>query len=121
MTADATRAVASHDAARAAAVIAERTGVDRHDVAVVLGSGWGPAADALGNPTAQIPMADVPGFLPPGADGHRGQLLSVPLRHHRVLVLVGRIHAYEGHELAAVVHPVRTACAAGAARASARA
>ena len=90
MTADATRAVAGHDAARAAAVIAERTGVDRHDVAVVLGSGWGPAADALGNPTAQIPMADVPGFLPPGADGHRGQLLSVPLRHHRVLVLVGR-------------------------------
>ena len=114
MIGDPARAAASHDAARAAAVIAERTGVERHDVAVVLGSGWGPAAHAVGNPTAQLPMADVPGFLPPGADGHRGQLLSVPLRHHRVLVLVGRIHAYEGHTLAAVVHPVRTACAAGA-------
>jgi purine-nucleoside phosphorylase len=33
---------------------------------------------------------------------------------HRVLVFVGRIHAYEGHELRHVVHPVRTACAAGA-------
>ena len=72
MIGDPARATASHDAARAAAVIAERTGVDRHDVAVVLGSGWGPAAHALGNPTAQLPMADVPGFLPPGADGHRG-------------------------------------------------
>jgi purine-nucleoside phosphorylase len=30
-----------------------------------------------------------------------------------VLVLLGRIHAYEGHELADVVHPVRAACAAG--------
>ena len=30
-----------------------------------------------------------------------------------MLVLVGRIHAYEGHDLRHVVHPVRTACAAG--------
>jgi purine-nucleoside phosphorylase len=29
-------------------------------------------------------------------------------------VFVGRIHAYEGHELRHVVHPVRAACAAGA-------
>jgi purine-nucleoside phosphorylase len=31
-----------------------------------------------------------------------------------VLVLLGRVHAYEGHDLRHVVHPVRTACAAGA-------
>ena len=31
-----------------------------------------------------------------------------------MLVLLGRIHAYEGHDLRAVVHPVRTARAAGA-------
>src|SRR3954447_24271204 len=36
-------------AARAAAAeLARRTGVERHDVAVVLGSGWAPGADALG-------------------------------------------------------------------------
>jgi purine-nucleoside phosphorylase len=104
----------SPDAARAATVIADRTGVARHDVAVVLGSGWAPAAEALGTPTAQIPMAELPGFLAPSADGHRGQLLSVPVSGHRVLVLVGRIHAYEGHDLQQVVHGVRTACAAGA-------
>ena len=40
-------------AAAAAAAIAERTGVDRHDVAVVLGSGWRPAADVIGTPEAR--------------------------------------------------------------------
>jgi len=104
----------SPDAERAAAVVAERTGVDRHDIAVVLGSGWGPAAAALGTPTAAIPMTELPGFVAPSADGHGGQLLSVPVGSHQVLVMVGRIHAYEGHDLSLVVHPVRTACAAGA-------
>lgn len=103
----------SPDAARAAAALAERTGVDHHDVAVVLGSGWGPAADALGTPTAEIPMAELPGFLPPSADGHRGQVRSLMVGRKRVLVFVGRIHAYEGHDLNLVAHPVRTACAAG--------
>ena len=104
----------SPDAEHAAAVIAERTGVARHDVAVVLGSGWAPAADALGSPRAVVPMAELPGFSAPSAAGHRGQVLSVPVGAHQVLVLVGRIHAYEGHGLDRVVHPVRTACAAGA-------
>ncbi|MCG5431696.1 purine-nucleoside phosphorylase [Mycobacterium sp. MYCO198283] len=100
-------------AQQAAAVIADRTGVTGHDVAVVLGSGWAPAADALGAPTAQLPMAELPGFSPPAAAGHGGTVSSVPVGDSRVLVLAGRIHAYEGHDLRHVVHPVRTACAAG--------
>jgi len=94
--------------------VADLTGVDHHDVAVVLGSGWAPAAAALGTPVAEVPMAKLPGFHPPSADGHRGQALSVVIGDKRVLVFVGRIHAYEGHDLSRVVHPVRTACAAGA-------
>ena len=101
------------EAAAAAAAIAERTGVAEHDVAIVLGSGWALAADALGAPTAVVPMAELPGFTPPTAAGHGGRVLSVPVGGHRVLVLVGRIHAYEGHDLRDVVHPVRAACAAG--------
>ncbi len=101
-------------AARAAAVLAERTGVERHDVAVVLGSGWAPAVAALGPPTAEVAMTDLPGFVAPSAEGHRGQVLSLRAGDRRVLVLVGRVHAYEGHDLGEVVHPVRTACAAGA-------
>lgn len=102
---------AANDAATA---ISEQTGVPTHDIAVVLGSGWAPALSALGEPSASVPMADLPGFTPPTAAGHGGQVHSVTIGTHRVLVLVGRIHAYEGHDLRHVVHPVRTACASGA-------
>jgi purine-nucleoside phosphorylase len=100
-------------AQQAAAAIRDRTGVDGHDVAVVLGSGWVPAVDRLGDPVAMVPMAELPGFTPPTADGHGGEVLSLRVGDKRVLVLLGRIHAYEGHDLRHVVHPVRAACAAG--------
>jgi purine-nucleoside phosphorylase len=97
----------------AATALAERTGVGKHDVAAVLGSGWAPAADQLGDPVAVVPMAELPGLAPPAAAGHRGQLLSLRIGDKRVLVFVGRVHAYEGHDLRHVVAPVVAACAAG--------
>jgi len=101
-------------AQRAAQVIAERTGISQHDIAVVLGSGLSPAAAALGTPTAVLTQAELPGFTPTSAPGHTGKLMSVPVGEHRVLVLVGRLHLYEGYEPRQIVHPVRVACAAGA-------
>jgi len=101
-------------ARQAAQAIVERTGIAEHDVAIVLGSGWSPAVAALGTPSITLPQAELPGFAPPAAVGHTGELLSVPIGGHRVLVMVGRVHAYEGHDLRHVVHPVRAACAAGA-------
>ncbi|WAC54794.1 purine-nucleoside phosphorylase [Gordonia sp. SL306] len=101
-------------AAAAAATIAAETDCAAHDVAVVLGSGWAPAARAFGTPVASVPMAALPGFTPPKAAGHGGIVHSVQVADRRVLILLGRIHAYEGHHLARVVHPVRTAAAAGA-------
>jgi purine-nucleoside phosphorylase len=100
-------------AVEAARAIRDRTGVDEHNVAVILGSGWAPAVAELGDPVAVVPMAELPGFAAPTAEGHGGQVLSLHVGDHRVLVFVGRIHAYEGHELRHVVHPVRAACAAG--------
>jgi purine-nucleoside phosphorylase len=61
----------------AARFIADRIGIAEHDVAIVLGSGWAPAVAALGPPAGVVPMADVPGFTPPSAAGHTGQVLSV--------------------------------------------
>jgi purine-nucleoside phosphorylase len=100
-------------AAAAADELRDRTGIEAFDVAVVLGSGWAPAAAELGTPTASIPMAELAGFTPPSAAGHGGRVLAVQVSDLQVLVLLGRIHAYEGHDLRHVVHPVRTACAAG--------
>ncbi|HWE88520.1 MAG TPA: purine-nucleoside phosphorylase [Pseudonocardiaceae bacterium] len=103
----------SPDADAAAAAIAERTGVTGHNVAVVLGSGWRPAADALGTPDVEIPMAELPGFLAPTAMGHGGTVRSVNVGGRRTLVFLGRTHGYEGHGAARVAHGVRTAVAAG--------
>lgn len=97
----------------AAAVLAKRTEVDRHDVAVVLGSGWRPAADALGVAEHEIPMTGLPGFLEPIVPGQQGVIRSVLVGSCRVLVLLGRTHLYEGQGVDAVAHGVRTAVAAG--------
>lgn len=97
----------------AADAVAAGTGVERHDVAVVLGSGWGPAADAIGDATATVSTGDLPGFPSVGVAGHLGELRSVAVGDRRVLVSLGRVHAYEGHDLAAVVHGVRAAVLAG--------
>jgi purine-nucleoside phosphorylase len=98
----------------AAARLAELTGVPSHEAVVVLGSGWAPAADALGEPVAAFPMAELPGFLTPVAEGHPGEVRSYDVDGVATLVLLGRTHLYEGHGPRAVVHPVRTVAAAGA-------
>ncbi len=102
------------DLARAAAErLAALTGVPRHRAVVVLGSGWGPAADAFGSPVATLPMSDLPGFVAPTAEGHRGTVASYDVGGVPTLVLFGRTHLYEGLGLGPVVHGVRVAAAAG--------
>lgn len=102
------------DLDRAAATeIARLTGVAAHDIAIVLGSGWVPAADALGTPDADIDVADLPGFHAPGVMGHSGRVRSIRVGDHRVLVFLGRTHLYEGHGVDAVAHRVRVAASAG--------
>ncbi|MFT4235060.1 MAG: purine-nucleoside phosphorylase [Microbacterium sp.] len=99
----------------AAADIARLTGIDRHDIAVTLGSGWGKAAELIGETVATIPATEVTGFSKPALDGHAGTLRSVttPGGKH-VLVIGARTHYYEGHGVRRVAHSVRTAAATGA-------
>jgi purine-nucleoside phosphorylase len=102
-------------AAEAAATIAELTGVERHDIALTLGSGWGRAAELIGETTHTIAATDVPGFSKPALEGHVGTLRSVLLPNgKRALVIGARTHYYEGHGVRRVVHSVRTAAATGA-------
>lgn len=100
----------------AAQRLAQLTGVERHDVAVVLGSGWGEAADLLGETVAEVPATALPGFAAATVAGHHGTIRSVRVtgRGTHVLVLGARTHYYEGHGVRRVVHGVRTAAAAGA-------
>ncbi|MCD9198948.1 purine-nucleoside phosphorylase [Aeromicrobium wangtongii] len=100
-------------ARQAADALRERTGGGDHDIALVMGSGWLPAADALGVPDHEVPLAELPGFSAPAVEGHGGTVRSLTIGDKRLLVFLGRTHYYEGKGVAAVVHGVRTAAAAG--------
>ena len=103
------------EARAAAAVIAEATGVAEHRIAVVLGSGWGGAAELIGETEHSVPLADVPGFHAPKVPGHNASIRSVKLADGTsALVFGSRTHFYESRDAQAVAHTVRTAAAAGA-------
>jgi purine-nucleoside phosphorylase len=108
--------------------LAYLTGQPAHDVAVILGSGWARAADALTaadgpstndrgadgpGPVTEVPLADLGGFARTTVPGHAGVVRSVRIGPLRALVFLGRTHLYEGHPVATVVHGVRMAVAAG--------
>lgn len=102
-------------AQQAADTIADLTGVERHDIALTLGSGWGKAADMIGETVAVVPAEQVPGFHTSGVPGHSGTLRSIRLESGKHALIIGaRTHLYEGKGVRAVVHGVRTAAAAGA-------
>jgi purine-nucleoside phosphorylase len=98
----------------AATAVAATTGVPTHDVAVVLGSGWKPAADRFGEVVAEVPLTDLPGFPASTVAGHGSTVRSIRSGGgRRLLAFLGRVHAYEGHDPAVVAHGVRTAVRAG--------
>ena len=104
-------------AAIAASEIASRTGFASHDVALVMGSGWVGAVDALGSPSYECNAEEITGFFPPAVEGHSGKVRSYEIkdgdRTIRALVFLGRTHLYEGKGMEPVVHGVRTAVKAG--------
>ncbi len=101
----------------AAAEIASLTGVASHDVALVMGSGWVGAVDALGTPAFECNAEELTGFFAPAVEGHSGKVRSYEItdgdRTIRALVFLGRTHLYEGKGMEPVVHGVRTAVKAG--------
>ena len=106
-----------HDlAAEAATALAELTGVPSHDVALVLGSGWLPAVDALhgrgdGRDQHHRPARASRPRRSPATPARSAR--SRPASDRNLLVFLSRTHYYEGKGVAAVVHGVRTAAAAG--------
>src|SRR5260370_25905481 len=99
-------------AAASAARLARLTGETAHDVAVVVGSGWAPAADALtaGQPGAsptEVPLADLGGFAPPTVARHAAVGPSVRIGPLRGLLFLGPGHPFAGDPVAPLVPGVR--------------
>jgi purine-nucleoside phosphorylase len=98
----------------AAADLRHHLGQAPFDVALVLGSGWQAAAGTLGETVAEVELVKVYGFPEPTVAGHGGMVRAVDAGGKRLVVFLGRVHLYEGHSPATVVHGVRAAIAAGA-------
>jgi purine-nucleoside phosphorylase len=101
-------------AGQAAEQIRDLTGVESHDIAITLGSGWGGAASQFGQPRAVIPAEKLAGFHKSPVVGHSGTISSYQLENGRnILILGARTHLYQELGVDAVVHPVRVAAKLG--------
>ncbi|MBA4495699.1 purine-nucleoside phosphorylase [Paenactinomyces guangxiensis] len=78
----------------------------RPRIGLILGSGLGVLAEELENPVS-ISYEEIPHFPVSTVEGHAGQLVLGTLEGQQVVVMAGRFHLYEGHELSSVTFPIR--------------
>lgn len=78
------------------------------DALIVLGSGLAPVRERLRAASAPVPYAQL-GLPIPGVHGHGGEAVLGELGGARVLLMSGRVHAYEGRDLEEVVRATRAA------------
>jgi purine-nucleoside phosphorylase len=81
-------------------------------VGVILGSGLGPVAEELEDPTV-IPYTEIPHFHGTSVEGHAGRMILGLYHGMPAVFLQGRFHVYEGYSMEEVVLPTRTVCALG--------
>ncbi len=92
--------------AEEAALRIRAVGSEMPRLAVVLGSGLNDLADQLDDRTI-IPYEQIPHFPVTTVAGHEGQVILGRLEGTWVLMLQGRFHYYEGHDLETVTFPIR--------------
>lgn len=96
-----------YESLQASADYLRRAGAPRPALAVILGSGLDGLAEQLSE-RLSLPFAEIPGFADSTVDFHAGTLHFGRLDGLALAVLAGRLHYYEGHSMAQVVHPLRT-------------
>ena len=85
------------------------------DAAIVLGSGLGDFADNIAG-AVTIPYGDIPHWPASRVIGHAGKLVCGRVEGKKVVVLSGRVHHYEGHDLQTVTFAMRVMKRLGAPR-----
>ncbi len=96
----------------AAQVIREKSGIERHEIALCLGSGW--LKTLSGKIVWSIEAKEIPGFYAAEVEGFSGQISSIQIDSGRHVLVLPRTHLYQGHGVEAVAHPARVAAASGA-------
>lgn len=84
----------------------------RPELAIILGSGFGPVADAI-TLEREFAYRDLPGFPVGGAPGHAGRLRVGILNSVPVAVLSGRAHYYEGFDPGEITFATRVLAGMG--------
>jgi purine-nucleoside phosphorylase len=102
-----------YDRIQAAAGVISHHYRHRPDVAIVLGSGLGHLADLVVHHRVEITYDEIPGFEPPGVEGHAGRVVCGDFAGVNSIIYQGRFHYYEGHDLDTVTLPTRVAAALG--------
>ena len=95
-------------AAPIARQIAERlegTGCPPPRLGMILGSGWGAAAERM-DVSVRLPFAHLEGMPACGVPGHAGAFACGTLAGKPTAAALGRLHMYEGHPPAEAVLPV---------------
>ena len=76
-------------------------------IGIILGSGLGDLGEKIENPVF-VDYKDLDGFPVSTAPGHKGRFIAGTLAGKDVICMQGRLHFYEGHEMADILLPVRT-------------
>ena len=95
-----------HDPKKTAALLKKQAPF-RPQLAMILGSGFQQALNSF-KIEKEISYGLLPGFPPVGVSGHAGKMIFGYFDKVPVVVLKGRAHYYEGHDMSRVVFPVRT-------------
>jgi len=98
-------------ASEAAAFIKDRFSATP-EVGLILGSGLSSFGDSASN-KIELPFDQIPHFKKVTISGHYGKLALGEIQNRTVVIMQGRNHFYEGHDIADVVFPTRTLCMLG--------
>lgn len=83
-----------------------RAALGEAEIGLILGSGLGDYANAIGDAKC-LPYSEIPGFPVSTVPGHAGQFVCGTLHGKRVIMMQGRFHYYEGYSMKDVTLPVR--------------
>lgn len=81
-------------------------GITAPEVGIVLGTGLNALADRM-EVEVSVSYSDIPNFVPATVAQHKGRLLYGTIAGRKVLLMQGRMHAYEGHTFQQITFPIR--------------
>lgn len=90
-------------------------GVLRPEIGIILGSGLNDFADRIDKPLT-ISYNDIPNMEAGLVSDHRGQVVYGIYRGKRVIIMAGRFHYYENHDMDKTAFPARVMAALGVKR-----